>query len=164
LLTDLHGEPDRHILDLNLRLPLPLNLAQEVIDPLTGVIMLLTKPRCGSEQLVPLLPQPLGLRSVQARPLSQSCKLLAGLVGIPTSIRLLYSEAGHLLVSKSQLGHPLTSSVELLGQPSTHLRLFAKAVPNVVLLVEKLGLLMTARHEGLRKMHKLGVPKKGNQG
>jgi hypothetical protein len=44
----------------------------------------------------------------------------------------------------------LTSSVKLLGQPFTHLRLFGKAAPSVLLLVEKLGLLVTVRHERLR--------------
>jgi hypothetical protein len=43
----------------------------------------------------------------------------------------------------------LTSGIKLLGQPPTHLRLFGKAVPGVLLLVEKLGPLVTMRHEGL---------------
>jgi hypothetical protein len=57
------------------------------------------------------------------------------------SVHVLYSEDGHLLTGKSKLVHPLTSSIELLGQPSVHLRLFTKTVLGVLLLAEKLGLL-----------------------
>jgi hypothetical protein len=44
VLTDLPGEPDRHILGLNLRLSLPLNFTSEVVHPLTGIVTLLLKP------------------------------------------------------------------------------------------------------------------------
>jgi hypothetical protein len=69
---------------------------------------------------------------------------------MPTSVRLLDSEAGHLLTGRSKLDHPLMSNVELLGQASAHLRLFGKAVLDVLLLADKLGILLTTRHEGLR--------------
>jgi hypothetical protein len=59
-------------------------------------------------------------------------------------------KVGYLLAGRSKLGHLLTSGVKLLHQPPAHLRLFGKAVPGVFLLAEKLGLLVTTRHEGLQ--------------
>jgi hypothetical protein len=65
------------------------------------------------------------------------------------SFHLVYSEIGYLLTGRSNLSHLLTSSVKLLGQPSTHQHLFSKAVLGVLVLPEKLGLFVTTRHEGL---------------
>jgi hypothetical protein len=51
------------------------------------------------------------------------------------------------------------SDVELFGQPSAQLCLLGKAVPGVLLLLKKLGLLLATRHEGLQKRHKLEAQK-----
>jgi hypothetical protein len=59
-------------------------------------------------------------------------------------------KTSHLLTGSSKLSHLLMRGFKLLSQPSTHLRLFSKAVLGVLLLVEKLGLVMSTRHEGLR--------------
>jgi hypothetical protein len=73
---------------------------------------------------------------------------------MPTGVPLLDLDASHLLGDRSELNHLLTSSVKLLGQPSMHLCLLSKAVLGILLLVEKLGLFLASRHEGLRKRHK----------
>jgi hypothetical protein len=70
---------------------------------------------------------------------------------MPMSVRLPDSDAGHLLTDRSKLGHPLTSGVELLGQPSAQLRLFGKVVSSILLATKELGFLPATRHERLQK-------------
>jgi hypothetical protein len=41
MLANLHNEPSTRVLDHDLWLPLPLDLAQEAVDPLMGVVTLL---------------------------------------------------------------------------------------------------------------------------
>jgi hypothetical protein len=53
---------------------------------------------------------------------------------VSTSVRLPDLDVGHLLGDRSKLGHLLTSGVELLGLPSTQLRLFGKAVLGILLV------------------------------
>jgi hypothetical protein len=64
VLTNPHSEPGRHILGLYLRLPLPLNLAREVLDPLMGINTFLLEPHRGLKQLIPFLPNMFGFHGV----------------------------------------------------------------------------------------------------
>jgi hypothetical protein len=101
---------------------------------LLGRITLRTEPRHGLEQFISLLPNPLKLCSVLTRPLSQGRETVLSLIGVSTSVRLPDLDVGHLLGDRSKLGHLLTSGVELLGLPSTQLRLFGKAVLGILLV------------------------------
>jgi hypothetical protein len=89
-----------------------LNLAQEVTDPLMDISMFLPEPRQGLKQLIPLLLNSLSFHGIQVHPLGQNRELLLGLIGMPMSIRLPNSKAGHLLAGRSKLGHLLMSNIE----------------------------------------------------
>ena len=119
-LTDLRGEPSGHALDNNLQVPLLLKLTLEEVDPLLGVGVLLAsqvtlraEPLYGLEQIILLLPWPLGLRAVRACPLAQGHEPLLSLVGIIASILLPNSEVGQLLGGGGKLSHLLTGGSEL---------------------------------------------------
>jgi hypothetical protein len=68
-LVGLHDELGIHVLGHGLQLPLPLNLTQEVANPLMGVGMFLPEPHQVLEQLVSFLSNSLKLHIIQARPL-----------------------------------------------------------------------------------------------
>lgn len=89
--------------------------------------------------------------AASARPLCQGRELPLGLVGVLTRVRLPNSKTSQLLVDGGVLSHLLTSSSKLCGQLLMQLHLLGEAVPGVLLVMEELGLLPAASHEGLQR-------------
>jgi hypothetical protein len=117
---DLHGEPSRDVLGLQLQAPLHFDLAQEVVDSLMSIIVLLpsrvmlrVEPHHGLEQVIPLHPNPLGFCVVLVHLLSQCRSLLLSHGNKTMGVHFPDSKIVHLLGGRGELNDSLVISDEL---------------------------------------------------